>query len=484
MPAALSPSEKALLPLIDQWINQHRPQFIADLAGWIAHASVSRADLALPGAPFGPACAALLQEVLAQAQTAGFRTENHQGYAGTVVYGQQRYEIGLIAHLDVVPAGDNWTFPPFQLTQHGDFLTGRGVGDNKGPALMNLYLLRLLRDLNIPLHHNLRLIYGVAEETTMADLIWYQQHAAIPEYSLVTDGFFPVNHAQKGQLTFTLRLENAGELAAIRAGNASNSIPANAELIVDEERIKQLAAQQQNRHHDVTLSHNVMCTQGSGGHAAWPEGSTNAALRLLSAPLLLDYLPVREQQLAHQLVSLFASPYGAGFNLSLEDEASGKLTLNAGLWQGDGPGTLRITCDIRYPVSCRGEEIIARIKAQIAGSELVLEDQWEDSAPFYLPANHPVISLLQESWNALSRRDDPSYAMGGLTYSKVFPRAITFGPGYQPTAENTPDFLPPGHGFPHAADETLHLPSLLQALPHYVIALIRLDGWLHHHRQK
>jgi succinyl-diaminopimelate desuccinylase len=72
--------------------------------------------------------------------------------------------------------------------------------------------------------------------------------------------------------------------------------------------------------------------------------------------------------------------------------------------------------------------------------------------------------------------------MGGVTHAKVLPRAITFGPGYEQTAENSPDFLPEGHGLPHGADEALHIPTLLQALPVYLLALIRLDHYLHQQR--
>jgi acetylornithine deacetylase/succinyl-diaminopimelate desuccinylase len=36
-------------------------------------------------------------------------------------------------HIDVVPAGEGWTYPPLQLTQERDRLYGRGSNDAKGP---------------------------------------------------------------------------------------------------------------------------------------------------------------------------------------------------------------------------------------------------------------------------------------------------------------------------------------------------------------
>ena len=486
MTATLTAQEQTLLPLIQQWIERHREALIADLAGWIAFPAISRADQVLPGAPFGAECAELLRHVLAQAQQAGFATENHDGYAGSVIYGKHPRDIGLINHLDVVPAGDNWTFPPFQLSRHGDFVIGRGVADNKGPGVMNLYLLKLIRDLNIPLHHNLRIVYGLAEETTMEDMKWYRQHAPLPEYSLVTDGMFPVNNAQKGQLTFTLRVPNAGVLAKIRAGVASNSVPAFADVAIDgvntDKVQEKLALLQGVGASYVTLSHEQglyrLNARGNGGHAAFPDGTLNAARVLLAGLLELELLNARERQLANFLFEWFTSPYGENAGLGLEDTQSGRLTLNAGVWHSSEPDTLTINCDIRYPVSWRGEHIVGIIEQQLASSGIQLEAGWRDVAPFYLPEDHPVISLLQQTWNDLTGRDDRPYAMGGVTHSKVLPNAITFGPGYVRTSENTPDFLPDGHGFPHGADETIHLPSLLEALPKYVIGLMRLDAWL------
>jgi len=486
MSTSLSPEENALLPAIEAWISSHREQLIAELAEWIAVPSISRADLAVPGAPFGPACAEILEKVLSQATAAGFHTENHQGYAGSVVYGEHPQDIGVISHLDVVPPGDNWTYPPFTLSRHHDFLIGRGVADNKGPAILDLYLLKLIRDLAIPLHHNLRIVYGLAEETTMADLAWFAQNGPVPDVSIVTDGKFPVNNAQKGQLTLSLHVPDAGLLAAIQAGTASNSVPEFAQIllpsakVVNTDQLTGLAAG--NVTGVETEKGLVLQARGNGGHAAFPDGTLNAVRVLLAALLQLDLLSDTETVLANQLDRLFGSPYGESAGIGLEDNHSGKLTLNAGIWTNAAPNVLSITCDIRYPVSFRGEQVLERFKQHLSASDVQLNPQWRDVPPFFLPEENEIIQLLQQSWNDITRREDRPYSMGGVTHSKVLPNAITFGPGYIRTAENTPDFLPQGHGLPHGADEATHLPSLLAALPHYVIALIRLDQHLYQKR--
>ncbi|MFC3396152.1 Sapep family Mn(2+)-dependent dipeptidase [Brenneria rubrifaciens] len=485
MSTSLTTLEKALLPKIECWLAAHRESMIDELAKWVEVPSVSRPDLAQPGAPFGPDCAKMLQVALSLAEQSGFRTEQHEGYAGSVIYGNHCEDIGLINHLDVVPAGENWSYPPFTLTRQDDFLIGRGVFDNKGSAIMNLYLLKLFRDLAIPLQHNLRLVYGMAEETDMADLIWFAKNGPVPRLSLVTDGSFPVNYAQKGQIAFRMNVADAGKLSAFSAGNAGNTIPATAQITLtgvegdlNGDTLSGLGAGR------VTFTRDerglTLQAQGIAGHAAFPEGTLSAAVVLLDALLELNLLPEPERTLAKNLQQLFASPYGEGAGIGLEDVPSGKLTLNAGIWQSDTSGTLTITGDIRYPVTLNGQTIMTTLGDHLAqlAAGIELLPNWRDIPPFYLPEDDKARQVLQQAWHDVTGRSDPAYSMGGVTHSKVLPRAITFGPIFPPSETKIPDSPPAGNSLPHVANEMVHLPTLLAGMPIYVIALIRLDAEL------
>jgi acetylornithine deacetylase/succinyl-diaminopimelate desuccinylase-like protein len=44
----------------------------------------------------------------------------------------------LLAHIDVVPPGDGWQYPPFKLTEAGSYFHGRGVIDDKAMAAIFL----------------------------------------------------------------------------------------------------------------------------------------------------------------------------------------------------------------------------------------------------------------------------------------------------------------------------------------------------------
>ena len=50
----------------------------------------------------------------------------------------------LNAHVDVVPAGKGWTYPPFKLTRRNRVWYGRGVADDKGPLAAFIIILNEL----------------------------------------------------------------------------------------------------------------------------------------------------------------------------------------------------------------------------------------------------------------------------------------------------------------------------------------------------
>lgn len=276
-------------------------------------------------------------------------------------------------------------------------------------------------------------------------------------------------------------------MADIRAVSASNSVTDIASLRIIEvnyhDICKKLFQLQGTTAEYVTLALEdayifILKARGKGGHAAFPDGTLNATQVLLSTLIELELLEEREFGLARTLVQFFSSPYAEMTSLALEDEKSGKLTLNPRIWYSQHPGKLSIDCDIRNPVSWCGEQIIEILQQQLMPTNMRLKAGWRDVPPFYLSGSDPVISLLQKVWNDTTGYDDKPYAMGGVTHSIKLPNAITFGPSYRKTSENIPRFLPEGHGQPHGADETIHLPSLLEAIPKYVIAIIRLDKYL------
>ncbi|WP_037377477.1 M20 family metallopeptidase [Serratia sp. M24T3] len=70
----------------------------------------------------------------------------------------------LYFHVDTVPAGDGWNYPPLALTQVGDKLIGRGSADMKGTIAATLAALRAAQRMKLALQFNPVLLLCTDEE--------------------------------------------------------------------------------------------------------------------------------------------------------------------------------------------------------------------------------------------------------------------------------------------------------------------------------
>ena len=183
---------------MNQCISALEPQLIATLQKWVRIPSV-KAEPA-PGAPFGPECRRALDAALEDAANMGFSVKNYEGYAGDVEMGEgdEADTLGILCHLDVVPAGDGWAVDPFAAVIEGDKMYGRGTGDDKGPAVAALYAMKAVKDAGIPLKRKVRLILGCDEESGWEDMAYYQAHAQMPAQGFSPDANFPVINTEKG----------------------------------------------------------------------------------------------------------------------------------------------------------------------------------------------------------------------------------------------------------------------------------------------
>ena len=97
----------------DKWIDEHKNELIEKLQQCISIKSVRDDSTAKAGAPFGEGAAKCLENALKTASELGFKATNLDGYCGTVDYGTGEELLGILAHLDVVPEGEDWKYPPY-----------------------------------------------------------------------------------------------------------------------------------------------------------------------------------------------------------------------------------------------------------------------------------------------------------------------------------------------------------------------------------
>ncbi|PJZ06484.1 peptidase M20 [Pantoea rodasii] len=491
----LSAEENIFSQKIEQWFEQHREEFIQDLLQWVAFPSIADEQRAQDGKPYGNEVEEIFQHVKAQAEKLGFSTEEHQGHALSVISDSRSDtpELGLISHLDVVPPGDNWTFAPFEPFYQQGFVIGRGASDNKGPALLDLYLLRAFRDLGLSLHHKLRVIYGGAEEIGMGDMKYFAQHGPVPRFSVITDGAFPVNYAQKGGLNLILHLPTGPVLRQLSAGVAENAVPASATLRFNATTVSAVESALANlpsgQRETLSItpegSDVLLVSHGKSGHAAFPENTQNAIPLLLSAAVDAGLLADADLTAATLIAQLLADPWGHGAGIGFEDQLTGKLTLNGGLAIPYSQG-VAIYLDIRYPILTDKAALLTTLEQAIAplGGKLTI---LRDDAPMHVDKESLLVKRLQQTYDAIAEAKTEPYTMGGGTHARVLPNSITFGPGFGRDASvlfngesvnGRPDFIPAGHGSPHGPDEFVSIENLKRAFKVYATAIPRLDSWL------
>jgi succinyl-diaminopimelate desuccinylase len=484
----LTRSEQRIVGAAHDWFELHRDEFVKDLVAWVAIPSVSDESLAAPGAPFGPEVARVFALASERAAELDLTTVEHDGYAMSVLLGDQDSDIGLISHLDVVPAGEGWIHEPYIPFEKDGYVIGRGVRDNKGAALLDLYLLRFLRHEGLPLRHRIRVIYGGAEETGMADMQYFVDHEQVPAVSLVTDGFFPVNNIQLGRLSAQLFFPSSPELSKWRAGDATNSVPSQVSLTIpgecDVPALRAAAELWPSDHGSIVIESNgasaTVQAHGTSGHSAFPSGTVNALSSLtsfVSAAKVLDGQDARSFEL---LAKFLESPHGEAVGVAQSDEESGALTLNGGLVE-DSVGGFILHVNIRYPLSADPSAITAQLQSvmdTIGGDLLAVEDV----PPHHIPADDPTVELLRAVFDDATGATTQPMAMGGGTHARLVPNAHTFGPGLwteeaRPYAARPPaPFLPVGHGNPHGPDECVSIDNLRVAFGLYVLAILRLDA--------
>ena len=176
---------------IDAYVDEVWEDVVADIATLVEVDSVEDRSTAREGAPFGEGPRVALDRALAIAARMGLDAhdcEGHIGYAD--LPGKSEEQLALIAHLDIVPAGDGWRHGPFELAREEGCLIGRGVEDDKGPATLALYATKFFHDRGEELPYTIRLLFGVNEETHMADVDYYLEHYPMPAFTITPDGIW------------------------------------------------------------------------------------------------------------------------------------------------------------------------------------------------------------------------------------------------------------------------------------------------------
>ena len=148
---------------IEAYIEAHKEEMIQDI---FTLCRINSEKMPYEeGKPYGKGPAMALDAAMAMAEGYGFSVTNYDYFVGTADLNDKEKHLDILAHLDVVPAGEGWEVTqPFDPILKDGRLYGRGTADDKGPAVAALYAFRAVKELGIPLSKNARLILGTDEE--------------------------------------------------------------------------------------------------------------------------------------------------------------------------------------------------------------------------------------------------------------------------------------------------------------------------------
>ena len=441
----------------------YKDEVVKEIQNAIRVKSVKEAPL--PGMPFGEGPAKALDHFMDLAKKLGFKAEKFDNYAMHIDMGEGDETLGILAHVDVVPEGDNWTYPPYSGTIADGKIFGRGTLDDKGPAIISLFAMKAIADAGIKLNRKVRMILGADEESGSACLKYYFGELKMPQPTIgfTPDSSFPVTYAEKGSVRVKIKKKfNTLQDVVIKGGNAFNSVPnkASGEIPVD------MLGEVRNKNKvEFEREGNIykVFSAGIPAHGAYPSKGYNAVSALFE--VLKDF-EVKNEELK-SIVTFFdkfvkMETDGESFGVKCTDGETGELTLNLGKINLEN-NELEIWLDMRIPVKIKNEQIIETIKKNTEdfGYEFVLHS---NTQPLYVPKDSFLVSTLMDIYKDLTGdKDAEPVAIGGGTYAKYANNTVAFGA-----------LLPEQEDRMHQRDEYLEISKIDKLLQIYVEAIYKL----------
>lgn len=391
--------------------------------------------------PFGKGPFMALQKALEIAENMGFKTKNYDNYVGTVDLNDNEKALDILAHLDVVPASDEWTVTkPYTPIIKDGKLYGRGTSDDKGPAIAALYAMKAVKDLNIPVSKNVRLILGCDEECGSSDIEHYYKIEKEAPMTFSPDGEFPVINIEKARLSSTFRAVYKEETKTPRiveftSGTKSNVVPGKAYASIEgfsvEEVQKYVKECEEKTKVNFKISSNdgkiEINARGTDAHASTPEKGNNALTAMLS---LLTSMPFHQSEQFKKLCEI-AKLYphgdyvGEKCGVKMEDEISGALTMTLDVFKLNASG-FEGTFDSRAPICANDQNLTAVLSQNIKDAGCVMDDDK------MVPAHHvsgdsDFVKTLLKCYEEYSGQKGECLAIGGGTYVHELQNGVAFG---------------------------------------------------------
>lgn len=426
--------------------------------------------------PYGEGVVKALEYTLDLCEKLGFKTKNIDNYVGYAEYGEGEDYVGILGHLDVVPEGDGWVYPPYGAEIHDNRIYARGSLDDKGPTIAALYGLKAIKDAGLPLSKRVRIIFGTNEETGSKEIEYYLKKEKPPVSGFTPDAEYPIINGEKGITIFNLvkdlkkKPSNGIKIDYIKGGQRANMVPDYCEAgIVAQNKetvINALNEFKKNHDYNITIEDKeklIIKSVGVSAHGSMPQFGKNAIMQLFA---FLETLNLGECDIAEFIKFMNKNagfdPYGASFGVGLEDKVSGKLSFNIGTIVMD-EYKVNMELNLRYPVTCKLDDMMVPFNKRLEGTGIRVEN-FEHQEPLYFPVDHPLIKTLQSVYTDITGEEAKLLSIGGGTYAKEMPNIVAFGP-----------IFPGKPDLDHQANEYIDIDELVLNTKIYANAIYELS---------
>lgn len=407
-------------------------------------------------APYGTGPKKALDHALKLGEKLGFRTGSIGNRVGWIEYGEGDEMAAVLGHLDVVPLGEGWKYPPLGGEIHDGKMYGRGVADDKGPTIGAIFALKAIRDLGLNIDRRIRVMFGTDEENGSSCVKYYIENGGeLPDIGFTPDAEYPCIFFEKGMSKFVLGKKQVEEgekkVISFTGGTAANVVTPSCTLLLEgEQEMPELSGIP-----GITVTQENGTTRidakGCGAHGSTPQLGTNAAVKLLMAVKETAFGGDFQKMSNFILEMLGTETNGSKLGIYYQDEETGETTVNLGIVRYD-KNEMELSLDIRYPKNGSADEVEAKI--QEAAEKYGLQILEKGRSPhLYVAKDSELVQKLMGVYREMTGREEQPLAIGGGTYAKAFKNMVAFGPVF-PGEEETA----------HQPNEYIRIDRLMEAL--------------------
>jgi len=486
--AAMAPSNKvpspAAVKAASYAVTTYRTDVVKTLAGLVSFNTVANPDVP---SDRDPQHVAFKDYLKTEANRLGFDFADH-GWVVVIGMGKSDERVGVITHGDVQPVDPSkWKKSPFVLDQTSEpgKLLARGAEDDKGPIATALYAMKALKDQQLPLSKRIELYVYMGEESNWQPLVDFLKTNEPPQMNITLDAEYPAVVAEKASGTIAVTFPKAGavappagepHIAAFAGGFFGSQIPEDASATIAnaspaiEAQVRERGARQEGMRYTFTRkgADLEVRARGVSAHSSKPEDGVNAVAMLADALAVQPWPNTTAGAAVNYLNQMVGTGlYGEKFgNIAYRDSFMGRMTVAPTVIRQKEEG-IEVSINLRRPQGKSVEQLTGEVNAALAswqGRNLALANITVRTSEPWLRKDVPQLPVLMGVFSYYTGMKDPKpVAIGGGTNSRLFPNAVSFGPGM------------PGQVYTgHSEHEFITLKQLLLNLQMYTAVLAEL----------